>query len=400
MNKAFQTENVFSGSPKGLTDALRNDTTSQAETDAFGASRKLLESPSKSKNPVRNALDEAALKLSSVGTSLQDMTPRARRAAGDEEWTLSTENPVFSEVNTPREHSQNTSAKNTPAKERNVTSPSSSRPHTASAPGSAQKEAANVFPRSFPVKESDADDFPGASSGGLGDVVVMFVALILVVGVLFLVPTTSLPSSVSVPLENFRLQAATSPAGANLVALADKMPQSIPRLTSTNFPLSDLRYRAASTFHYFSSGRNAVQQYKTARQIAVAAVQTPLKVLGFAIAGVCLAVAMVAAVLQLHGAMPLSALAANLGSFSKGGGGVSLGGEIYTQNDMELIMEEEQQPTRVRRVTKTRRTSTRRANSATPNISRRMVSDDAERSGGGSKRGSTTRKSSRRQTTA
>lgn len=411
-----------------------NDTTSQAGTDAFGASRKLLGSPNKSKNPVRNALDEAALKLSSVDTSLQDMTPRAIRAAGNDEWTLSTENPVFSEVNTPREHSQKTSAKNTPAKERNVT-PTRSTPRSARTPGSAQKEDATVFPRSFPVKEpagryglrgglagwmrtssklqengethlaasdasSDTGDYRGAGRGGLGHVVLMFLALILIVGVLFLVPTTSLPSSVAVPLEKFRHQATatvTSPTGANLVALANKVPQSIPRLTSTNFPLSDLRYRAASTFRQFSSGRSAIQEYKTVRQIAVAAVETPLKLMGSAIAGVGLAAVVVAAVLQLHGAMPLSTLATAFGSFNKGGGGGSLGGAYYNQNNIDLTMEEQQQATRDRKGSAARKASTRSAPPATPRSIRRLVSDDADADGsGGGGRASSARKYWRR----
>lgn len=435
LNKAFETENVLSAPPMGLTDAL-NDPTSQ--TDAFGASRKLLGSPNKSKNPVRNALDEAALKLSSVGTSLQDMTPRALRAAGDDEWTLSTENPVFSEVNTPREHIQNTSAKNTPAKERNMTSPTRSTPRTARTPGSAQKEDATVFPRSFPVKEpaggyglrgglagwmrksskvqkneethlatssasSDTGDFRGTSSGGLGEVIFMFLALFLVVGVLFLVPTNSLPSSVAVYLEKFRHEAATSPTGStNLVSLvSNKEPQSIPRLTSTNFPLSDLRYRAASTLRHFSSDSNAVQEYKTVRQIAITVFEAPLKVMGSAIGGVCLAVVMVAAVLQLHGVMPLSALATILGSSSKGGGGGAataggLGDGFYNENNMDLIEEEQQHATRGRRGSTARKTSTRRASGATPSFTRRLVSDDAE--GGG--RVSSARKSWKRQDTA
>jgi hypothetical protein len=440
LNKAFETENVLTA-PKGLADALttQDDTTKQVVSDPFGASRKLLESPSKSKNAVRSALDEAAVKLSSVGTSLQDMTPRPLRAAGDDEWTLSTENPVFSEVNTPREQSENISTKNTPAKAQNdITTPTRSTPRSARTPGSAQKEDATGFPRSFPVKKpaggyglhgglagwmrksstlqdnkneegtvlgtSDissnaGDDHSTITSGGLGDVLLMFLTLALVLGVVFLVPTTSLPSSVAAPLNNFRQQAATvtSPTGANLVALVSKMPQSIPRFTSTNLALSDLRHRAASTLRHFSSGHenSAVQEVKSVGQVAIGAVRAPLRLLGSAVAGVCLAVAMVAAVLQLQGAMPLSTLTGIFGSFSKGGGAGGNYENNNLMNGMDLVEEEQEMPSTSRKSTSARKTS-RRAPPATPRSTRRLVSDDVD----GGPRVPSTRKAWRRQDTA
>jgi hypothetical protein len=428
---------------------LNEPVNNQAGSDAFGASRKLLSSPDKSKSAVRNALDEAALKLSSVGTTLQDMTPRPLRAAGDDEWTLSTENPVFSEANTPREYSQNTSAKNTPAKKQgnasNVTSPTRSTPRSARTPGSAQKEDANGFPRSFPVKKpaggyglqgglagwmrkstklqdtedivfptSDASSDAGISppiGGGLGDVLLMILALFLVLGMVFLAPTASLPPSVAVPLTNFRQQAATytalAPTGTEVVALIKKVPQSFPHFSSTNFPLSDLRYRAASTFRHLSSGisnsNTAVQEYKTTSQIAIDAVQAPLKVVGSAVAGICLAAVMVAAVLQLQGAMPVSTLSAIFGAMSKSSGAAAgAGNGFYNQNNLlDDLIEEEAQPTRSRgRGTATGRKGSSRAAPATPSSTRRLVSDDVGADGGGGGRTSSARKAWRRQATA
>lgn len=464
LNKAFETENVLSG-PKGLaTVSGLNEPTSQEGTDAFGASRKLLSSPDKSKNAVRNALDEAALKLSSVG-NLEDLTPRRLGAAGEDEWTLSTENPVFSEVTTPREHSRNSSAKNTPAKPAtSLTSPARTTPRT---PGSAQKEDASIFPRSFPVAKpaaahglqgglagwmrksskigneethvgnSDASSEDGDAhstlSGGLGAVLIMFLALVLAVGVVFFVPSTYFPSSIGAPLDNFRHQAcilsesysssfktastALVPTGADLVALVNKVPQ-IPRMTSTNFALSDLRWKSvvsavkdASPFGSFSS-RTALEEIKTARQIAIDVVQTPLKLLGSAVAGVCLAVLMVAAVLQLQGAMPLSALAA-FTSFSNtaAGAGADGGGSGYMITSIDPLMgtsglfEVEATPTR-RAGAATRNKSARKAVSAAARSTRRLVSDDVEGSddavgaSGSRATSSSARKSWRRQDTA
>jgi hypothetical protein len=424
LNKAFESENVLTGS-KGLADAL-NEPTQQTGSDAFGASRKLLSSPNNSKNSVRNALDEAALKIASVGNTLHDETPRALRAAGDDEWTLSTENPVFSETNTPREYNETTSMKNTPAKkqESNVTSPTRSTPRSARTPGSAQKEDASGFPRSFPVKkpaggyglqgglagwmrksatlqnneenvaltttsEISSDDAGDSRGGGGGNVLFMVLALIVVFGVLFMVPTTSLPSSVAVPLENFRQSAAMSAAdtSTSMVALVNKIPHQIPHFTSTNFALSDLRYRAASSYRYLS-GQDAVQENQPAQQIAFDAVQTPIKVLGSAVAGVCLAVVMVAAVLQVHGAMPLSALSGILTSFSmnsKGsssGGGGAAGGFFYNLNTNSYTMDliEEEQVPRSRRSGSARKNASARSKAppATPGSTRRLVSDDVD----------------------
>lgn len=118
---------------------------------------------------VRGALDDAAVKLSSLGQALQELSP-PRTDGKDTEWSVAADNPIFSETSTPRGQGPTSSAMQTPP--RGVRSPVSTKstPRSArSMPGSAQKVEAEVFPRSFPVKQPTDDGTAGtpALQGGL-----------------------------------------------------------------------------------------------------------------------------------------------------------------------------------------------------------------------------------------
>ena len=109
-----------------------------------------------SSSAVKNALDEAAVKLNSVAGQLSSSTTPADdpappstsvpRLVVDNGWALSTENPVFSHEDDDDDDDDNNEVITTPRE--NMIKTTTPR----SAPGSAQKEQAETFPQSHPVR--------------------------------------------------------------------------------------------------------------------------------------------------------------------------------------------------------------------------------------------------------
>ena len=364
---------------------------------------------------VRDALEDAALKLTSAA---ELSAPRIRPVARDgDDWMLSSENPAFSdsETATPRDDittepqatpsPQSAAALSTPNRQ---TTPRSAR----GMPGSAQKEEANNFPKSYPVtKPAYADTKAGESFSPFGNALRFFfiavlVLLILGAGVAFLPATmvpknfghtsslyfkkavgtelyishfTSwaakfLPSNVVAPTMSSASKTTTLPA---MVALG---PQSLyyrPGSVSSNVALSHLRWQSVvgAVKNLYSRG-NSVEGINPTAQHVLQSVETPLKVVSAAMAGIVVATIIVAGLLHIWSAAPLKVLSSL--KFTVHAADV-LGHRSNTFADMDggygqLEQAEEEFP-EVHRRSATRRK--KKPSSATPRSTRRLVSTEA-----------------------
>jgi len=122
---------------------------------------------------VRGALEDAAVKLSTIGKALGEISPLKahRNVQGNDEWDnpiYAAENPIYSadSMITPRETASIEPLQHQTPPPGRISSPGTKNtpPRT---PGSTQKVEANVFPSSFPVTEAPTGARPKGTLMGL-----------------------------------------------------------------------------------------------------------------------------------------------------------------------------------------------------------------------------------------